>query len=380
MARELSKLKIGIDGDTLGRKRTGDESYLASLMRGLGRVDADNEYTVYVRDPDAVEPGFPDLGDWRFKQVSPTSIWLRYPLGFPLALRKNPVDILHVQYFVSPFCKCPVVVTVHDISFAVRPEYFTRKDRLLLGMLVPKGLRRADRVITDTQYSKQDLVRVYDIDPERIEVIPLAADPRYRVLDRDQCQATVSKRHDFSEPFILYVGTLQPRKNVAVLIEAYAMFRRRSGFKHKLLLVGKPKYKYESVFEAIRKSGYEDDIIFAGFVPDEDVPVYYNAADIFVFPSLYEGFGLPLLEAMACATPLISSTSSCLPEVAGEAALLADPEDPEQFAEHLENILSDETLAKEMREKGLRRAAEFSWDRTAQDTLAVYRKLADMQS
>ncbi len=368
-------LRIGIDGDTLGRKRTGDESYLVGLLNGLLRVDHENEYTLYVRDPAVVRREFGAPANWRLQRVRPTSIWLRYPLGLPLALRRNPVDLLHVQYFVSPFCRCPVVITVHDISFAVRPEYFTWKDRRLLNLLVPRGLRRADRIITDTEYTKHDLSRVYGLDPRRIAVIPLAAHPRYCRLDEARCRQMIAQRHTTDQGFILYVGTLQPRKNVATLINAYASFRRRTGLPHKLLMVGKPKYKYESVFDAIRASRYEDDILLAGFVPDEELPIYYNAADLFVFPSLYEGFGLPVLEAMACGTPVISSTASCLPEVAGDAALLAAPDEPEEFRRHMEDVLGKDGVAADLRERGLRRAAEFSWDRTARDTLAVYRDL-----
>lgn len=371
MTRDAA-LRIGIDGDTLGRKRTGDESYLASLMRALGRVDPVNDYTVFVRDADAVAQQFSTLSAWRFRPVRPKSIWLRYPLGFPAALRRQRLDLLHTQYFVPPFCRCPAVVTVHDISFAVRPEYFTLKDQVLLKTLVPTALRRARRVITDTEYTRRDLVRVYGVDPNHIAVIPLAADPRYRVLDRAACRAAITARHDAPQGFILYIGTLQPRKNVETLVRAYAQFRRRTGLPHKLLIVGKPKYKFEAVFTAIRESGYEADIRITGFVPDDELPQYYNAADVFVFPSRYEGFGLPVLEAMACGTPVISSSASCLPEVVADAGLLADAEAPDEFADAMERVLGDPALAAQLGERGRRHAAGFTWDRTARETLAVY--------
>ena len=368
-------LHIGIDGDTLGRKRTGDESYLASLVRALGCIDRDNRYTVFVRDEDVAHQ-FPARQSWSFCRVRPRSIWLRYPVGFPLALRRRPVDLLHTQYFVSPYCRCPVVLTIHDISFAVRPEYFTLKDRAILKSLVPHALRRAHTVITDTEYTRRDLMRVYDVNPAQIAVIPLAADPRYRVLDRPACQAWVAKRHDTAAGFILYVGTLQPRKNVATLVQAYARFRRQTGLPHKLLIVGKLKYKFDAVFAAIRASGYEQDILFAGFVPDEELAQYYNAAEVFVFPSLYEGFGLPVLEAMACGTAVVSSSASCLPEVVGNGGLLADPHRPEEFAAALEKLLGNPVVAEEYRARGRCQAAQFSWERTARATLEVYAQAA----
>lgn len=366
---------IGLDGDTLGRRRTGDESYLTSLVRAFGRLDSAHDYTMYVRDAEAARRLLPELSGWRFQAVRPRSIYLRHPFGFPLALRCWPVDLLHVQYFVPPFCRCSVVITVHDVSFAARPEFFTARDRLLLNALVPRSLRRADRIITDVQYTRNELVRLYGLDPERIEVIPLAADPRYRQLDREACRESVNERHGFSGPFLLYVGTLQPRKNVQTLIEAYARFRRESGLGYKLLIVGKLKYKFGPVFEAIERSGVQDDILFAGFVPDDELPRYYNAADLFVFPSRYEGFGLPVLESMACGTPVITTTSSSLPEVAGSAAILVDSEDVEGFCRAIARVLTEPELARRMQADGLAQAAAFSWDRTARDTLAVYSKV-----
>ncbi len=373
MGEQNGRKTVGLDGDTLGRKRTGDESYLASLMRAIGRVDGENDYVVYVRDAEAVRPSFPDMPRFRFRPVTPSSIWLRFPFSFPIALRRDPVDLLHVQYFVPPASRSPVVLTVHDISFAVHPEFFIRKDRLLLNALVPWSLRRADRIITDAEFTKREMVRVHGLDPERIEVIPLAADPRYRPLDKEHCRKVIAERHDTADGFMLYVGTLQPRKNVATLIHAYTMFRKRTGLPHKLVIVGKPKYKFKSVLDAIHESGFESDIVFTGFVDDDDLPVYYNAADVFVFPSLYEGFGLPPLEAMACGTPVIAANSSCIPEVVGDAAILADPGDPGDFCDAMTRVLGDPRKVTEMQTKGTARAKQFSWDRTARETIKVYR-------
>lgn len=372
----MTPLRIALDGDTLGRKRTGDESYLASLMRGLGRIDPGREYVVLTRDPAAAAAAFPELSGWRFVRVRPKSVWLRYPVGLPLALRRERPDVLHVQYFLPPACPCPSVVTVHDVSFAVRPEFFTLRDRIFLGTLVPASLRRADCVITDTQYTRRELIRVYGLPQEKIAVIPLAADPRYRPLERERCRRDIAARHGITQPFILYVGTLQPRKNPATLIRAYARMRRRSRLPHKLLIVGKPKYLYDEVFEAIRTSGVEADVLFAGFVRDDDLPTYYNAAELLAFPSHYEGFGLPVVEAMQCGTPVVCSNASCLPEVVGDAAILADPHDADAFADALERVLSDPAAAATLAERGRRRAGEFSWEQTARRTLAVYQAVA----
>ena len=368
-------LRIGLDGDVLGRRRTGDESYLTSLMRGLHGIDEDNEYVVYVRDAEAVASMFPELPRFGFESVRPQSIWFRYALGLPWLLRRRPVDLLHVQYFIPPMTPCPTVLTVHDLSFVVHPEFFSLRDRVLLQRLVPKSMRRADRIITDMEITKQDMVRIYGVDPERIEVIPLAADLRYRPMDREVCRESVAKSFGVDGPFVLYVGTFQPRKNVEPLIRGYTQMREQGDLQHKLVLVGKPKHKYESVFEAIETSPFRDDIILTGFVEDDDLPVFYNAADVFVFPTLFEGFGLPVVEAMACGTPVITTNVSCLPDVSGGAAMLVDPNDPEAFATAMTSVLSDETVAQQMAERGLAHSAGYSWERTARETVAVYRKV-----
>lgn len=367
--------RIGLDGDTLGRKRTGDESYLVSLMRGFGKINDRHDFLVYVRDAEQAGRMFPELSRFRFRTVRPKSIWLRHPFGFPLALRSDPVDLLHTQYFLPPFCPCPTVLTVHDISFAVHPEFFTYRDRVLLDTLVAPALRSADRVITDVPFTKNEFIRIYSLDPERIEVIPLAADPRYQCMDAHDCSRFVQEQHDLHEDFILYVGTLQPRKNVETLVRAYTLFRQRTNLPHKLVMVGKPKYRFGPVFDAIEASGLTEDILFTGFVPEESLPRYYNAAALFVFPSRYEGFGLPVLEAMACGTPVITTNVSSLPDVAGNAAILVDPDDVEGFAEAMAGVLGDEAKAEQMRTAGLARAAEFSWERTARETLDVYAKV-----
>jgi glycosyltransferase involved in cell wall biosynthesis len=371
-------LRIALDGDTLGRKRTGDESYLASLMLGLGSADARNEYVVFTRDPEREARRFAVLdGDrWRFRRVGPNSVWLRHPLGLPRALRRERPDVFHAQYFLPPRCRCRCVLTVHDISFAVRPEYFTLRDRVFLGALVPSALRRAARVITDTEYTRADLLSRYRLDPARISVIPLAADARHQPLDRERCRAEIRRRHGFDTPFILFVGTFQPRKNLSTLVRAYGMLRERAALPHKLLVVGKPKYMYEAIHQAIRDTRCEPHVVFAGFVDDADLPTYYNAADVFAFPSLYEGFGLPVVEAMQCGTPVVCSSASCLPEVAADGALLVDPHQPEAFREALERVLTDAAFAENLRERGLRRAAQFSWERTARETLRVYDQAA----
>lgn len=373
-------LRIGLDGDVLGRGRTGDESYLASLMRGLHGIDNENDYVVFVRDAEAAASLFPDLPQFDFETVRPQSIWLRYSMGLPWLLRRRPVDLLHVQYFIPPMTRCPTVLTVHDLSFVVHPEFFSLRDRVLLQRLVPNSMKRADRIITDMEITKQDMVRIYGIDPERIEVIPLAADLRYRPLDRDVCRKTVAKSFGIDGPFVLYVGTFQPRKNVEPLIRGYTRMREQNALRHKLVLVGKPKHQYASVFEAIESSPFRDDIILTGFVEDDDLPVLYNAASVFVFPTLFEGFGLPVVEAMACGTPVITTDVSCLPEVSGGAALLVDPNDPGGFAAAMTSVLSDATVAQKMTERGLAHVAGYSWERTARETVAVYRKVLDARN
>jgi glycosyltransferase involved in cell wall biosynthesis len=265
------------------------------------------------------------------------------------------------------------VLTIHDVIPYVYPETSTRLDWLIYHMWLPRTARKADAIITDSGPSREDIVTHLSVPPERVEVVPLAADRRFRPMKTAEVEP-VLQEYGVERPYILYVGALESRKNLPRLLEAYALLRQWSEL-WKLVIVGARKWKSSPIFDTVQRLALEPHVYFTGYVKDEHLPAIYAGADLFAFPSLYEGFGLPILESMACGTPVVTSNSSSLPEVAGDVAILVDPYNVEEIAEAMRRVLEDGDLAQELRKGGLERAAQFTWERTARETVAVYEKV-----
>lgn len=265
------------------------------------------------------------------------------------------------------------ITTIHDVIPYICPETSSRLDWLIYRFWLPLAVRRLDAVITDSQQSKADIVAHLSVSPEKVTVIPCAANKRYRPLETADIKPILT-RHGLDFPYILYVGSIGARKNLPRLLEAYAQLRGWSTH-WRLVIVGARKWKASPVYETVQRLNLAGHVHFTGFVEEEDLPALYNGADLFAFPSLYEGFGLPVLEAMACGVPVVTSNTSSLPEVAGDAALLVDPANVDAIAAAMRRILEDPALAADLRRRGLARAAEFSWERTARETIAVYEKV-----
>ena len=265
------------------------------------------------------------------------------------------------------------VVTIHDAIPYVYPQTSTRLDWLIYHWWLPLAVRRADAVITDSEQSRKDIMAHLPVAPQDVVVVPLAADPRFRPMEIAEVEP-VLREYSLQRPYILYVGALESRKNLPRLLEAYALLRAWSP-QWRLVIVGARKWKFSPIFDAVQRLGLEGHVDFTGYVADEHLPALYAGADLFAFPSLYEGFGLPVLEAMACGTPVVTSNTSSLPEVAGDAALLVDPTDVRQIARAMWLVLSQPALAAELRARGLARAAQFTWERTARETIAVYERV-----
>ena len=295
----------------------------------------------------------------------------------PIELLRERADLLHALGFVSPIAwRGRTVVTVYDLSFLRFPEVYNRANRLYLGTFTPPSLRRADRVITISEDARRDVIELCGVAPERVTAILLAADERFCPSAPAEVEA-FRAQHGLPERFVLYQGTLQPRKNVETLVRAYALLRNQGSDDHCLVLAGPRGWQYEPIFELIRELGLEGSVTFPGFVPDDELPLWYSSATVFAFPSRYEGFGLPLLEAMACGTPVVSSNASSLPEVVGDAGLLVDPADVEGLCSALRRLLEDGTLRQALSSAGQARAQTFSWRRTASETVRVYREVLE---
>ncbi len=309
-----------------------------------------------------------------------TILWHRLNVPIPVEWFTGPVDIFHSTDFVlPPVRQARTILTVHDLSFMRLPQCAEAGLRAYLNKVVPRSIERADLVLADSQSTKNDLIELLGVSPDKIEVVYAGVESRFRPMEGEMALQRVRKRYGLGFPFILSLGTLEPRKNLTGLIDAYALLRgkgqviRDKGLR--LVIAGGKGWLYGEIFARVEELGLSGQVIFPGFVADEDLPALYNLAELFVFPSLYEGFGLPPLEAMACGTPVVTSDRPSLPEVVGEAGLMVEATDSQALAEAMERVLMDGNLRGEMREKGLKQAGKFTWEAAAEKLLDVYGRL-----
>lgn len=369
-------MRVGIDAHMVGTRETGNERYITGLIGGLQRVDRETRYVVYTGSPKLARRGLAHGESFQTQLLRPVSPWVRIPFGLPAAATRDGLDVLHVTYHAPPRSPCPTVVTVHDLSFRFFAECFSRRDRLILSLLMPYSARRAARVITPSERTKDDLVSEYGLSPDKIVVTPEAAGPQFRPDMEAAALDAVRTRFGLGRPFILTLGNLQPRKNLGRLVQAYAALKATGQIDHQLVIAGQPRWRADVLTSQVRAAGLENEVRFTGYVHDSDLPALYAAADCLAFPSLYEGFGLPVLEAMACGTPVVASNAGAIPEVAGSAAILVNPYRVDEISRALQRILSDAGGRRDLRERGLERARLFSWDRTAELTRQAYRQAA----
>jgi len=365
-------MRIALDCRTVTAPKTGDRTYALNLSRALAEVDPDNEYFLYTWEATTLT----HLRRPRFHPVVLPAVprWTWTPFVFPRDLARKRADVAHVQYFVPPVAPCPLVTTIHDVAFRRYPKLFPIKHRLLLNWLVPLAARHAAAVLTGSEATKRDLVEFYALPPEKIHVTPYAADASYGPMDRADARRAVQRRLGVPVPYLLSVGVLQPRKNLPRLVRAYN--RIAEAVPHRLVLTGKEGWAGDELREAVGEAPPGKEPLFTGYVADADLPALYAGADLFVYPSLYEGFGLPPLEAMACGTPVLTSNVSSLPEVVGEAGVTVDPLDEAAIAEALAALLADPARRQALAEAGLERARRFDWKHTARQTLDVYAAVA----
>jgi glycosyltransferase involved in cell wall biosynthesis len=368
-------MRFAVDAHAIGRHQTGNEVYIRSLLNAFASQARDCEFVAYVSTDtarDVIPPSIPT----RRVAANP---FRRLGVDLAARLRQDRPDLLHVQYTAPVACPTPVVASVHDVSFLEHPEYFTRDRAVQLRWTVRRTVRRAARVLTGCEFSKQAILKAYsDLDERKVVVVPYAAAPEFRPLPRETARTAVLERFSISGPFILNVGDLQPRKNQIGLIKAFAkLVRAYPQIKHKLALAGKDTWFAGRVREAAHDSGVADRIHFFGFVTDDDLLRLYNACDLFAFPSFYEGFGLPALEAMACGRAVVCSSTSALPEVVDGAAILTDPYSVDEMARAMADLLLDSEMRARTERLGQRRAAVFNWQKTAQRTLEVYREVVE---
>ena len=351
-------------------RSAGINWYIYNLLRCLPAAAPEIEYTIFTGESRYSAQGVTlRRSSWPTHRPPVRIIWEQ--IVQPVAARRAGVDLLHGPAFVGPLVGfCPTVITIHDLSFLLYPQNFRAGNRLYLQILTRLSVRRARRLIAVSESTKRDLIRHYQLPPERVDVVPNGVDDHFRPWSEAEI-AAFRTRKGLPERFLLFVGTLEPRKNVVGLIQAYARLPQP---RPPLMLVGGKGWLYDEIFTRVETLGLSDEVHFVGYVSAEDLPGWYNAARLFVYPSLYEGFGLPPLEAMACGTPVVASNASSLPEVVGRAGLLVDPNDAEALTAAMNRLLTDGDLHDALQVEGPKRAAAFSWQETARRTAAVYRR------
>jgi len=366
-------LHIAIDAHSVGTGLAGVETYITNLIEALAASGEANRYTLYLTKAGA---GARFAGRWphvSVRRILPHTPFLRIPVTFPFELRRHPADLLHVQFTAPPFAPCPVIATIHDLSFEHLPETFNRRSWMQLRLTVRRTARTAAHIITSSEFSRRDLIETYNIAPERISVTLAAAAPHFRPAPADAV-AEVRRKYGIGGDYVLAVGSIQPRKNLVRLVRAYSDLRRRRSHDKlpQLVLVGKRAWLYGETLRAVEQSGVASNVIFTGYVPERDLPALYTGALCFVYPSYFEGFGLPPLEAMQCGAAVIAGDRTSVPEVVGDAGLLVNPFDEDAIGAAIARLIDDRGLRDALRARGRERAALFSWTETARQTLQVY--------
>jgi glycosyltransferase involved in cell wall biosynthesis len=369
-------MRVGIDATAVPLQRTGAGNYIVNLIRTLGHVDRSNEYVIFGKSAHEEELS-PDgeAANIRFiRQDFPGRgarlAWEQ--VGLPGQVRAHRLDVLHSPHYTMPLRhSARSVVTFCDMTFVLHPELHQMVKRVFFPTMMRLSARRADRLIAISESTRDDLVRMWGVDRAKVTAIPLAADPEFRPRDPAEIAETCGRYGLRPGDYILYVGMLEPRKNVDRLVEAFGLVADKLPGVD-LVIAGRRGWMYDQIFARVEALGLGDRVRFTGYVLSRDLPALYGGARLFAYPSKYEGFGIPVLEAMSCGAPVVTTNVSSMPEVAGDATVLVAPDDVGGLAEALLRVSTDHALRDDLECRGLARAKTFSWERCARETIAVY--------
>jgi len=373
-------MKIGINARYVEGMKEGMHKYVMNLVPNLKKIDNENEYLLFLGRNGSIpqeiaQTGFRcDVPGFSTGSQIQKVLWNHFYL--PYAVKKHKLDLFHETSFVAPiFKRCPTVITIHDVAFLYLPFCYTLRTKLYFKALLARSLKMADSVIAISESTKNDILNSFPVSPDKVEVIYQSADWRFRPIADKEVLAKARESYRIERPFIFTVAAgITPRKNLLRLLKAFNLLRTREKINHQLVVVGKKAWSYEDIFEYISVNRLEKDVLFCEDVPQEDLICLYNIADVLAYPSLYEGFGVPPLEAMACECPVVASNVSSIPEVCGDAAVLFNPEDVEGISDAIYKVLSDSSLGEEMVKRGRDQAKKFNGQKTAEGTLALYNR------
>ncbi|RPI29165.1 MAG: glycosyltransferase family 1 protein [Chloroflexota bacterium] len=368
---------IGIDATALPPKPVGAGTYIINLIRTLANTECGHEFVIFAHQSGRLLLETPQTTKFRWVTIadkSPAKRLIWEQAVFPWIARREGIDLLHSLHYTRPlFLPCASVVTFHDMTFFLFPHLHTRSKRIFFPAAIRMSARTAGALIADSESTRQDAIRVLGISPDRITAVPLAAAEDYRPITDQGLLDRARQKYGLPENFILYVGLVEPRKNLPALIRSYKGMVDK-GVTHHLVVVGRRGWMYEQVFQQVEALGISERVHFTGYADREDLPVIYNLASVFVYPTLYEGFGLPVLEAMRCGAPVVTSNVSSLPEIVGEGGLMVAPGDEAALTGAVLRLLDEPGLREKLSAQGLKQSALFSWERVAYETVQVYEK------
>ena len=368
-------MRVAIDARKLHDFGIG--TYIRNLLRHLARIDQTSEYVLLCAAADMYVA--PTLGANFRAVLEPSANYsLREQWHVPIVLRRERPDVYHSPHYVLPAAvMSPSVVTIHDCIHLMFPQYLpNRRSYLYARTMMWAAAKRADAILTVSEASKRDILRFFDVKPEKVVVVHNAIDERFWTPPAEEDLARVRERYQLEHGFVLYAGNIKPHKNLVRLIEAFDEIRRGDFEEMKLLILGDEISKMPALRRAVHQHHLHKHVRFLGYVSDETLASLYRLAAVFVFPSIYEGFGLPPLEAMACGAPVVTSNVSSLPEVTGDAAVLVDPHDTSSIVQGVRRVLSDPVFANQLRQRGPVRARQFSWERSVAKTRDLYERVA----
>lgn len=369
-------MKIAMDARGVSwYKGTGIGTYTDKILKCMIEDHRDNFYQIYWSGK-----GYQEFESDNTKIIMASKRHHRFfeQHYFPSNLKKENMDIYHIPQNgigISEEIPCKKVVTIHDLIPYILPETVGKGYLSKFLKEMPRIVELADGIITVSECSKRDILKFFNIEKDKVFVTPLAADNKYRPLDKNQCREKLKEVYNISRPFVLYIGGFSPRKNLSALMTAFSNIHKNLDTEHDLVIVGANKDDSNLLRELSVNLNITSNVIFTGFVQEELLPVFYNSCSVFVYPSIYEGFGLPPLEAMSCGAPVITSDISSIPEVVGNGGILIDPFDMKSIMYSLEALLNDESIRKELSDKALKRASQFSWKKTSEQTIEIYKKI-----
>ena len=373
-------MRIVIDAQSLLEPMAGIGRCTISMLKALGRVDCTNQYYLYYgasfRQKRASLPHF-DNPNFHKRLIKFPGRIFRFLTEkthlIPTGTFFRNYDVYHGLNYYVPALNLPSIVNIYDLSYILFPECFTRQRLNDIRWKVAGSIKRAGRIITGSESAKADIINLLGVPEEKVKVIYFGVEDTFNPKCGREI-AVLRRKYRLPEKFILFVGTIEPRKNIKKLIHAYNKLNLKDTG---LVIAGRCGWLFEEIFHEVKKLNLEDRVFFPGHISEIDLPLLYSAASVFVFPSIYEGFGFPPLEAMACGTPVISSNTSSLPEIVGSAGILINPEDENELAEAVKSVLEDNVKREEMVTKGLEQAKLFSWEKCAKETLKLYDEAAN---